>query len=382
MLPPPSPKDLVKVFLRVKPRTSDESHHYSQSSQQDANSTAGSEIATDLVTLESNHQLAITAPNNSTAHKNSASGCGKMTHRFTFTRIFPSTTRQTDVFEEIVKPRLKEFLEGSNQLLFAYGATSSGKTYTIQGDHSNPGVLPRTLDVLFNSVKSQYVCPDELNIKPSGYNRVGALVPRDKEKTLAEKRAIFELEKALVEEVGNDDSTSSRCQDSGVIPLDDLPLHYAVWISFAEVYNENIYDLLESIPDAKQKGDRPRRTPLKIADDRGGHAYIKGLKEVAVSSADEAYRLLRIGQQNLQFATTRLNHNSSRSHCIFSIKLVRVADIDQPTSARVSMLSFCDLAGSERIKKTSTTGERQKETGKCYYIFDKLAKVIKNFIYI
>ena len=59
----------------------------------------------------------------------------------------------------------------------------------------------------------------------------------------------------------------------------------------------------------------------------------------------------------------RLNHNSSRSHCIFTVKMVRVADKDQPHMARVSMLSFCDLAGSERIKKTMNTGDRQKEAG-------------------
>ena len=59
----------------------------------------------------------------------------------------------------------------------------------------------------------------------------------------------------------------------------------------------------------------------------------------------------------------RLNHNSSRSHCIFTIKMVRIADKDRPHMARVSMLSFCDLAGSERIKKTMNTGERQKEAG-------------------
>ena len=43
--------------------------------------------------------------------------------------------------------------------------------------------------------------------------------------------------------------------------------------------------------------------------------------------------------------------------------MVRIADKDRPHMARVSMLSFCDLAGSERIKKTMNTGERQKEAG-------------------
>ena len=46
----------------------------------------------------------------------------------------------------MVLPRLQDFLEGRNQLIFAYGATCSGKTFTIQGDSVNPGILPRALD--------------------------------------------------------------------------------------------------------------------------------------------------------------------------------------------------------------------------------------------
>ena len=59
------------------------------------------------------------------------------------------------------------------------------------------------------------------------------------------------------------------------------------------------------MPEAKNKGDKPRRPPLKLADDKGGWVYIKGLKEVSVSSADEAYQLLLIGRQNLRFAATK-----------------------------------------------------------------------------
>ena len=46
----------------------------------------------------------------------------------------------------MVLPKLKEFFEGRNQLIFTYGATSSGKTFTIQGISEKPGILPRALD--------------------------------------------------------------------------------------------------------------------------------------------------------------------------------------------------------------------------------------------
>ena len=55
-----------------------------------------------------------------------------------------------------------------------------------------------------------------------------------------------------------------------------------MWISFAEIYNENIYDLLEKIPPVKRKGDKPKRNQLKLAEDTKGSIYIKGLKEIKV----------------------------------------------------------------------------------------------------
>lgn len=46
-------------------------------------------------------------------------------------------------------------LEGQNGLLFAYGVTNSGKTYTLQGGttEGSAGIVPRALDVIFNSIE-------------------------------------------------------------------------------------------------------------------------------------------------------------------------------------------------------------------------------------
>ena len=74
---------------------------------------------------------------------------------------------------------------------------------------------------------------------------------------------------------------------------------------------------------------------------------------------------MMIGRENLQFAATRLNEHSSRSHCVFTIKIIGSPNSNETSNiyGTVSMLSFCDLAGSERIKKTHNTGDRQKEAG-------------------
>ena len=378
-LPEPSPKEAVNVYLRIKPKTEDESRYYSIASSSDDNGEDGEAEVTDkkeapdgeTVSIESDHQLAFHAPSDSAAYKNSVNGKGKLTHRFSFTKILPSETDQPGLFNEIVLPRLTKFLlEGRNQLIFSYGATSSGKTFTIQGDNGRPGILPRALDVLFNSFGDRYM--HDVPYKPFGSNRLVVMVPREIERAAQEKKNIIEMGADLSLDQDNDNSQmsldsvhSQRLKDDTKVKMPDNGGHFAVWVSFAEIYNENIYDLFEKLPEVKNGGNdrKPRRLPLKLAEDKNGTVYIKGLKEVAVANTDEAYQLLQSGRKNLQFAATRLNHHSSRSHCIFTVKVVKVGNKDQPARAQVNLLSFCDLAGSERIKKTLNTGERQKEAG-------------------
>ena len=323
-------------------------------------------------------------------------------------------------------PRVEDFLQGRNQLMFTYGATCSGKTFTIQGETDNPGILPRALDVLFNTINDRLLkTPDamlneisgrdnDVFLKPIGFSGVSVCKQIDLDKMESAKRAVVQLGKDLCaisdasffssSEMSQDSLSShisdcslqslatmfpmlkNRLRDTNVVKSaqttgETADIQYSVWISFAEIYNENIYDMLEKIPDVKRKGDKPRKLPLKLAEDKDGAVYIKGLKEIQVNSADEAYQLLMIGRENLQFAATRLNHHSSRSHCIFNIKIIKVPSNkiykEQPHLARISMLSFCDLAGSERIKKTLNTGDRQKEAGNINTSLLVLGRVIK-----
>ena len=114
---------------------------------------------------------------------------------------------------------------------------------------------------------------------------------------------------------------TTRDKDSSTVDVHDDNIIYSIWISYAEIYNENVYDLLQKVPVSKMRRDRVRQNPLKLSDDSNGATYVKGLWEIPVTTADEAYQVLMIGRDNLHFAETRLNHNSSRSHCIFTIKV-------------------------------------------------------------
>jgi kinesin family protein 20 len=65
------------------------------------------------------------------------------------------------------------------------------------------------------------------------------------------------------------------------------------------------------------------RQNLALGVDNEGKVYIKGLKQMCVNSAEEAYHVMLYGQHNLKFAATGLNSLSSRLHCIFTIKLLQ-----------------------------------------------------------
>ena len=74
---------------------------------------------------------------------------------YTFSHIFPHDTKQPEFFTKTALPLVKDVLIGQNALLFTYGVTNSGKTYTVQGgtEKGSAGILPRSLDVIFNSIE-------------------------------------------------------------------------------------------------------------------------------------------------------------------------------------------------------------------------------------
>ncbi|KAH9256323.1 hypothetical protein BASA81_005544 [Batrachochytrium salamandrivorans] len=77
-------------------------------------------------------------------------GLGKQSQEYTFTKVFSSTATQQQVFEEVAGPTLDQFLrQRRDGLIFAYGVTNSGKTFTVQGTRDCPGIIPQVLDRIF-----------------------------------------------------------------------------------------------------------------------------------------------------------------------------------------------------------------------------------------
>ena len=72
--------------------------------------------------------------------------------QYTFTGVFDESVSQKKIFHTVTMPLVEDLLHGKNSLLFAYGVTGSGKTHTMNGENQDGGIIPRCLDVIFNSI--------------------------------------------------------------------------------------------------------------------------------------------------------------------------------------------------------------------------------------
>uniref|UniRef100_A0A8C0BLQ6 Kinesin-like protein n=1 Tax=Buteo japonicus TaxID=224669 RepID=A0A8C0BLQ6_9AVES len=125
---------------------------------------------------------------------------------------------------------------------------------------------------------------------------------------------------------------------------------YEVLVSYQEVYNEQIHDLLEP------KG------PLAIREDPEKGVVVQGLSFHRPTSAEQLLEMLANGNRNRTQHPTDANATSSRSHAVFQIYLKQQDHIGGLTwDLQVAKMSLIDLAGSERASVTKTKGERLRE---------------------
>ncbi|XP_055599775.1 kinesin-like protein Klp61F [Uranotaenia lowii] len=220
--------------------------------------------------------------------------------KFTFDRAFDTNSKQNDVYNAVVAPYIEEVLAGYNCTVFAYGQTGTGKTYTMIGEEQ-----------------------PELS---SGWD--------DDTKTGIIPRALNHL-------------------------FDELrmtELEFSMRISYLELYNEELCDLLSTDDTVK----------IRIYDDvnKKGSVIVQGLEEIPVHSKDDVYKLLAKGQERRRTASTLMNAQSSRSHTIFSIIVhIKENGLDGDEMLKIGKLNLVDLAGSENISKAGNEkGIRARET--------------------
>ncbi|CAI0472526.1 unnamed protein product [Linum tenue] len=243
---------------------------------------------------------------------------------YQFDKVFGPTCEQTDLFDSAVTPIVNEVLEGYNCTIFAYGQTGTGKTYTMEGGMvSEDGEFPSDAGIIPRAVQQ-----------------------------------IFEVLEA-------------RSED------------YSMKVTFLELYNEEIMDLLaDSDESVTASVDEKLKKPIALLEDGKGGVFIRGLEQELVSSAKEIYKILEKGSAKRQTAATLLNKTSSRSHTIFSITIYIKEEGSSVGEELVKCgkLNLVDLAGSENISRSGAKEERAREAGEINKSLLTLGRVINALV--
>ncbi|KAL4984258.1 hypothetical protein BDW68DRAFT_193737 [Aspergillus falconensis] len=224
---------------------------------------------------------------------------------WSFDKKAPNYAGQDNLFSDLGVPLLDNAFQGYNNCIFAYGQTGSGKSYSMMGYGKEYGVIPR-------------ICQD-----------------------------MFERIRKIQE---------------------DKNLTCTVEVSYLEIYNERVRDLLNP----SNKGN------LKVREHPSTGPYVEDLAKLAVRSFEEIENLMDEGNKARTVAATNMNETSSRSHAVFTLMLTQKRH-DAETSMdteKVSRISLVDLAGSERANSTGATGARLKEGAEINRSLSTLGRVI------
>ncbi|XP_052126532.1 kinesin-like protein KIF11-A [Frankliniella occidentalis] len=235
--------------------------------------------------------------------------------KFTFNNVFGPNSAQIDVYRAVVAPLIDEVLSGYNCTVFAYGQTGTGKTFTMEGERS-----PNSSTVSWEN------------------DPLAGIVPRTLSQLFDELRL--------------------------------LQVDFCVKVSFLELYNEELFDLLSPAEDT---------TKLRIFEDgnKKGAVIVHGLEEVSVQSKADVYQILEKGSLKRQTAATLMNAHSSRSHTVFSVTVhIRESANDGEEFMRTGKMNLVDLAGSENIGRSGAMDKRAREAGNINQSLLTLGRVI------
>lgn len=286
---------------------------------------------------------------------------------YKFTRVFENAA-QSEVFDKVARPVAEEFVTaGKDGLIFTYGITGSGKTYTMEGLKSDPGLIYRTIDFLFNSIGSQQT--KKCVIENDGQNSYNINDQEQLYPDLARPETMSAIPSVI--------KWQNRTKETASVNVDPTA-YYCLFISLIELYNKQVHDLFEDLDTNCVNSDKKRR---EIRTDQRGMSYVANAVEIEVKSADEAVELYTRGIRRRKTGSTALNQESSRGHCVLNLKLVQVRksydDNFNEDTLVSSQLCLVDLAGSERAKRSGTVGGALHEAGNINNSLGALRKCIR-----
>ncbi|KAL9620784.1 MAG: hypothetical protein Q9160_004684 [Pyrenula sp. 1 TL-2023] len=219
--------------------------------------------------------------------------------------VFVAHDNNAKVYDASAKRLVRRVMEGFHGTVFAYGMTGTGKTFSMQGTATNPGVIPLAITDIFSFIRE----------------------------------------------------TPHR--------------EFLLRVSYLEIYNEKIHDLLSPPSDNSPIGTSSPPEEIKLREDSKRGVYATPLKEEIVQSPTQLLRVIARGDHARRTSSTQYNARSSRSHAVVQIvvesreRAATNGSLNEgkraamlPGGVRVSTLSLIDLAGSERAAENK---ERRTE---------------------
>ena len=218
--------------------------------------------------------------------------------------VFTTHDNNAKVYDASAKRLVRRVMEGYHGTVFAYGMTGTGKTFSMQGTASSPGVIPLAITDIFSYIRE----------------------------------------------------TPHR--------------EFLLRVSYLEIYNEKIYDLLSVSTTSAGGGGGAQQEEIKLREDSKRGVYATPLKEEIVQSPTQLLRVIARGDHARRTGSTQFNARSSRSHAVVQIVVESrertspgggpqdKRSVIMPGGVRVSTLSLIDLAGSERAAESK---ERRTE---------------------
>ncbi|KAF2876842.1 kinesin motor domain-containing protein [Massariosphaeria phaeospora] len=224
---------------------------------------------------------------------------------YVYDNVFDTQDNNARVYDAAAKRLVRRVMEGYHGTVFAYGMTGTGKTFSMQGTATSPGVIPLAITDIFSYIRE----------------------------------------------------TPHR--------------EFLLRVSYLEIYNERIHDLLAG-PVTAANGQPGPQEEIKLREDARRGVYATPLKEEIVQSPTQLLRVIARGDGARKVAGTQFNARSSRSHAVVQIVVESRERVPggvgilkdnkrsaiQPGGVRVSTLSLIDLAGSERAAENK---ERRTE---------------------
>lgn len=328
------------------------------------------------ITVLDDKSILLVAPEGVNPSRKSVAAIDDKTYNFD--RVFTDYSSQEDIYE-YVSPLVRATVRGYNACVFAYGCTGSGKSYSMTGNKSAPGIIPRAISEIFSVIEDTAKQDKDIFF----YVRISYVeLYNDKFRNL--------LEFASKEFIAKDGDKSYLDSENSVFDN-------ATKVSQSGEYK------FSSLSQPNNPMPHIQSNKIEVRESQSAGVFLSGpYLRIPVTTANDAFQLIAKGNKYRATAATQCNDESSRSHAILTIHVesrtssLKSIDFSSTLGSSQSMsinvtnnnaelrlgkIHLVDLAGSERVGLSGAEGATLVETQHINSSLSELGNVLQALSY-